>query len=98
MDKAAALGMSVTVSLASSGTGSSAELPLSALFDTGAGPVVWVVGADGRLERAPGRGRRLRRPASARIAAGLADGDRVVVLGAHKLEAGEAVRPVEAKG
>ena len=36
--------------------------------------------------------------ASARIAAGLVEGDRVVVLGAHKLEAGQPVRPVEAEG
>ena len=35
---------------------------------------------------------------AARIVAGLADGDRVVVLGAHKLEAGEPVRAVEAEG
>jgi RND family efflux transporter MFP subunit len=92
----AALGMSATVSLASRGE-AAAELPAPALFDTGAGPVVWVVGQDGRLEArhvtvagyAAG---------AARIIEGLADGERVVTLGAHKLEPGEAVRPVEAEG
>ena len=67
----------------------SAELPLAALFDAGAGPVVWVVGADGRLEARPVTVADYA-AGTARIAGGLADGDRVVVLGAHKLEAGEA--------
>ena len=94
---APALGMSVTVSLAGPASGREVELPLSALLDTGAGPAVWVVGADGRLAARPvtvggfGGG-------TARIEAGLAEGERVVVLGAHKLEAGERVRPVEAEG
>jgi RND family efflux transporter MFP subunit len=93
----AALGMSVTVTLAIPGAGESAELPLSALLDTGAGPAVWVVGADGRLAARPVTVDDYE-GASARIAAGLAEGDRVVVLGAHKLEAGQPVRPVEAEG
>ena len=76
---AAALGMSVTVTLAPAGR-PTVELPIAALVDTGAGPSVWVVGADGRLEAravvvagyAAG---------SARIAGGIADGERVVVMG-----------------
>ena len=35
---------------------------------------------------------------SARIAAGLAGGERVVVLGAHRLQAGEPVRAMAAEG
>jgi RND family efflux transporter MFP subunit len=91
------LGMSVTVALASAGNEAAAVVPLSAVFDAGSGPMVWVVGRDGRLEARPVRiggydG------AAARIVAGLADGDRVVVLGAHKLEAGEPVRAIAAEG
>jgi RND family efflux transporter MFP subunit len=95
--EAAALGMSVTVTLAQPAAAASTALPLSALLDSGSGPVVWVVGADGRLAAravavADYDG------GSARIAGGLEDGDRVVILGAHKLQAGEAVRAVEAEG
>jgi hypothetical protein len=35
---------------------------------------------------------------SARIASGLADGERVVVLGAHRLQAGAPVRALAAEG
>lgn len=91
------LGMSVTVALATTGAAEAAVVPLSALFDPGTGPLVWVVGSDGRLEARPvhidgyeGAG--------ARVVDGIADGDRVVVLGAHKLEAGEPVRAVAAEG
>jgi membrane fusion protein, multidrug efflux system len=96
-DAAAALGMSVTLSLAGPAAGRGVELPVSALLDTGAGPAVWVVGADGRLAGRPVTISDFE-GGSARISAGLAEGDRVVVLGAHKLGAGEPVRPVEAGG
>jgi RND family efflux transporter MFP subunit len=93
----AALGMSVTVSLAEDSGAPRAEVPLSALLDTGEGPSVWVVGADGRLEARPvvvdGYAAE-----TARISAGLADGDRVVVMGASRLSAGEPVRVLAAEG
>jgi RND family efflux transporter MFP subunit len=91
------LGMSVTVFLAVDGVEPAAAVPLSALLDSGSGPEVWVVGIDGRLEARPVRVGGVD-GASARIVAGLADGDRVVVLGAHKLQAGEPVRAVAAEG
>ena len=72
-------------------------LPTSALIDTGSGPSVWVVGADDRLEARPvvvdGYA-----AGSARIARGLAGGERVVVLGAHRLQAGAPVRAMAAEG
>lgn len=91
------LGMSVTVALSNPGSEPSALVPASALFDTGAGPLVWVVGADGRLEARPVQiaGYEAK---TARIVGGIVDGDRIVVLGAHKLEAGEPVRAVAAEG
>jgi RND family efflux transporter MFP subunit len=93
----AALGMSATVSLETGAGPAAAELPASALFDTGSGPVVWVVGPDERLEA---RHVTVAGYAddTARIVEGLADGERVVALGAHKLEPGEVVRPVESEG
>ena len=89
--------MSATVSLAAAGAEASAAVPLSAIFDAGTGPLVWVVGRDQRLEARPVRIAGYDGDA-ARIVAGLADGDRVVVLGANKLEAGEPVRAVAAEG
>ena len=72
-------------------------LPISALIDTGSGPSVWVVGADERLEARPvvvdGYA-----AGSARIASGLAGGERVVVLGAHRLQAGAPVRALAVEG
>jgi RND family efflux transporter MFP subunit len=94
---APALGMSVTVTLTRADGGAAAELPVSALLDAGRGPGVWVVGAGGRLERRPVVVAGYDGDA-ARIVAGLADGDRVVVLGAHKLQEDEPVRPVDAEG
>ncbi len=93
----AELGMSATVMLAPAPGRSMVALPSSALVDTGAGPSVWVVGADDRLQARPvvvaGYA-----AGSARIASGLAGGERVVVLGAHRLQAGTPVRPLAAEG
>lgn len=92
-----ALGMSATVTLAPGGAQATVALPTSALIDTGSGPSVWVVGADDRLEPRPvvvaGYA-----AGSARIASGLAGGERVVVLGAHRLQAGAPVRTLAVGG
>ncbi|HET9068696.1 MAG TPA: efflux RND transporter periplasmic adaptor subunit [Amaricoccus sp.] len=92
-----ALGMSVTVTLAPRAERPAYMLPTSALLDSGSGPTVWVVGSDDRLEP-----RRVvvagYEAGAARIADGLAGGERVVVLGAHRLQAGTPVRPMPAEG
>ena len=72
-------------------------MPLSAIFDAGAGPRSGWSARDSRLEARPVRIAGYDGDA-ARIVAGLADGERVVVLGANKLEAGEPVRAVAAEG
>jgi RND family efflux transporter MFP subunit len=95
--KAAALGMSVTVSLARSEPEAAADLPLAALLDTGNGPAVWVVDAAGRLEARPVTVAEYA-GGTVRVVGGVAEGERVVILGAHKLEAGETVRAVQAEG
>ena len=93
-----ALGMSATVTLAPGGGARPVvTLPTTALIDTGSGTSVWVVGADGRLEARPvvveGYA-----AGTARIGAGLAGGERVVVLGAHRLQAGAPVRTLAVEG
>jgi RND family efflux transporter MFP subunit len=92
-----ALGMSVTVTLSPRADQPGVALPTSALIDTGSGPTVWVVGNDERLTSRPvvvaGY-----EAGSARIASGLAAGERVVVLGAHRLQAGTPVRAMAAEG
>ena len=72
-----------------------ARLPLSALFDQGAGPSVWLAGADGHLT--------LRHVDVAAyeahdviVTAGVSDGESVVTLGVQKLDPGQQVRIVEA--
>lgn len=97
VDADPALGMSATVTFAPGAGRTTVALPTSALIDTGSGPSVWVVGADQRLEARPvvveGYA-----AGSARIASGLAGGERVVVLGAHRLQAGAPVRTTAVEG
>jgi multidrug efflux pump subunit AcrA (membrane-fusion protein) len=96
-DAVAALGMSASVTLAPAAAQPVLLLPTSALIDTGSCPSVWVVGEDDTLEARPvvvaGYS-----AGSARIAAGLAGSERVVVLGAHRLQAGTPVRTLPAEG
>jgi RND family efflux transporter MFP subunit len=94
-DAEAALGMSATVTLAQAARRPTVALPSSALIDTGSGPSVWVVGADDRLEARPVVVESYA-AGSVRITSGLAGGERVVVLGAHRLQAGAPVRALAA--
>lgn len=92
-----ALGMSATIRLTKPYTAVTTEVPFSALHYGADGPTVWTVGADGRLER--------RSVAIAsigaetvQIASGIRDGERIVVIGTHKLSAGETVRTIQYEG
>jgi RND family efflux transporter MFP subunit len=87
------LGMSLTVSLESAAA-PVARLPIAAIFDRGRGPSVWVVGPDGAL-RATAVTLAGGDAESAFVSAGVADGARVVALGAHKFVEGDRVRVVE---
>ena len=95
-DEKLALGMSATLTLAAKEQGVAAALPLAALFDQGSGPSVWKVEEGGRLTLAPVSVLRYEAK-TALIASGVAEGDRIVVLGAHKLDTGQIVRPVDAE-
>ena len=94
-DGAAQLGMTATVTLAPEGASRVARLPLSALFNQGAGPVVWIVGPDGRPAMKPVTVAAYE-AREVLVSAGLQDGDEVVTLGVSKLDAGQRVRIVEA--
>ncbi len=93
-DESVAFGMTATVTLARPGHGRSARLPLAAVFDTGKGPSVYVVGETGHLALRPVEVAAFTAE-TALVTAGLADGERVVTLGVQKLQDGEHVRVVE---
>ena len=84
------LGMTARVALDSTGD-SSLLVPLGAVIDQGQGPVVWVV-AEGKVQPRPVRLAGFREDGAA-IAEGLQAGEQVVISGASRLVAGEAVEP-----
>ena len=88
------LGMSATINLIRQDLIETSEVPLSALHYGDEGPSVWTVSAEGRIENRPvtvaGFGFE-----TARIASGISEGERVVVIGGHKLTPGEVVRTIE---
>lgn len=91
-----ALGMSATLAV-KGGTGEkAARLPLSALFNQGPGPALWVVDrATGAVGLKPVTVVRY----DARevlVTDGVADGDEIVALGVQKLDPAQKVRVVEA--
>jgi RND family efflux transporter MFP subunit len=89
-----ALGMTGSVRLA--GTGPlQTTVPLSALHDRGQGPMIWRI-ADGTVQAVPVRVNRLDED-TASIDGPLADGDRIVSLGAQLLHPGQAVRIVDTR-
>jgi RND family efflux transporter MFP subunit len=94
-DAAVQLGMTATVTLAESDPERVARLPLSALFNQGEGPAVWVVGSEGRPVLKPVTVAAYEAK-DVLIRAGLDEGDRVVTLGVSKLDTGQTVKVVTA--
>ena len=84
------LGMTATVSLAGGAAQPAFSIPLSAIYQTGDTPAVWVVN-DNILTLRPiqtgpfGNG-------TIQVLAGLQTGDRIVIAGVHKLEEGQRVK------
>ena len=88
------LGMSGTVTLTDPGDQRGARLPLSALFNQGTGPGFWTVDAEGGLTLKPATILSYETDAVL-VGTGLAEGDRVVVLGVQKLDPRQRVRPLD---
>jgi RND family efflux transporter MFP subunit len=88
---AAPLGSTVAVALGIPGRPAALSVPLSAIYDRGHGPGVWVVGGNSKVGWRPVRLASVGEE-SAEISAGLRPGERIVALGAHLLHQGEAVR------
>jgi multidrug efflux pump subunit AcrA (membrane-fusion protein) len=86
--------MSATLTLTEGETERAARVPITAVFDHGRGPRVWVVDDAGRLKahdvtiaRYEGQ--------NVLIASGVSEGEKVVMLGVEKLDEGLVVRPVQ---
>ena len=93
-DDSVRLGLSATLSL-SAARRPLAPVPLSAVLDQGTGPAVWKVDrAGGTLSLQPVAIAKFEGQ-TALLESGVADGDLVVTLGVHKLDAGLKVRPIE---
>lgn len=93
------LGMSATLTVERGGGERVAALPMSALFQQGTAPAVWVVDrVSGQLTLKPVTVARYERDAVL-VSGGVADGALIVTAGVHKLDAGQRVRLLgQAKG
>ena len=95
-DDAVAFGMTATVALSLGSDTPVARLPLSAILNRGNGPAVYGVDANGSLTQRPVAVASFTED-SAIVTSGVSDGDKVVTLGAQKLEAGLKVRTIETR-
>jgi RND family efflux transporter MFP subunit len=93
-DEAVAFGMTATVTLTQAADARVAKLPLSAILNRGAGPLVYVVDTSGTLILRPVTVASFAEDA-ALVTRGIADGEEVVTLGAQKLEPGLKVRTIK---
>lgn len=88
------IGMTASLILARPDTELLAEVPLSAIFQQGKEPAVWVVDkATSSVSLRPVTIARWR-DETALIASGVQNGDIVAAAGVHKLEPGQKIRPV----
>jgi RND family efflux transporter MFP subunit len=93
-----AWGMTATLTVADAVTATAARLPLSALFNEGKGPSLWVVDkASGALTLKPVDVAKVDGN-SVYVRSGVSEGDDVVTLGVQKLDPGQKVRVVSALG
>jgi RND family efflux transporter MFP subunit len=87
------IGMTASLTLARPDPVPLAEVPLSAIFQQGTEPAVWVVDKTGTVSLHPVTISRWR-DETALIASGVKDGDIVATAGVHKLEPGQKVKPL----
>ena len=89
------LGMTATLAFERPDAAPVAEVPLSAIFQRGTQPAVWVVDRQsGTVTLRPVTIARWRDDTAA-IASGVKDGEMIATAGVHKLEAGQKVKPVQ---
>ena len=91
------IGMSASVILARPGAGQTAEVPLTAIFQTADQPTVYVLTANNTLAKRPVTVSAFRNE-TALIADGLNDGDVIVTAGVHRLDEGQKVRRLSGEG
>lgn len=90
------LGLSATVRFPSGEAGAKAiRLPLTAIFQQGNQPAVWIIGKEQTVSLRPIQIATLRDD-GALVATGLSGGEVIVAAGVHRLTAGEKVRLAEA--
>ena len=88
------LGMTATLSFERPDVQHVAEVPLSAIFQQGTGPAVWVIDRNsGAVALRPVTVARWLNDTAA-ISAGLKDGEIIATAGVHKLEPGQRVKPI----
>lgn len=85
------LGMTARVEIEAPTAGDEIRLPLTAVFDQGQGPSVWMV-VDNKLQRQAVTVKQFRQD-SVLLAGGLRGGELVVVAGTQRLAEGQAVQP-----
>lgn len=95
-DDSVAFGMTATVTLERAAGERAARLPLSAILNRGTGPSVYTVDETGALVLKPVTVASFSED-SALVTSGVRDGDRIVTLGVHRLEAGLKVRAIESR-
>lgn len=89
------LGMTATLTFERPDTQAVAEVPLTAIFQRGTQPAVWVVDrASGTVDLRPVTIARWRNETAA-IASGVEEGDLIATAGVHKLEAGQKVKALQ---
>ena len=87
------IGMTASLTLSRPDPAPLAEVPLSAIFQQGTEPAVWVVDKTGAVSLHPVTISRWR-DETALIASGVKDGDIIATAGVHKLEPGQKVKPL----
>jgi hypothetical protein len=92
-DQAVRLGMSATLTLSEGDTEGAARVPVTAVFNHGRGPCVWVVNDAGKLTARDVTIARFEGP-TVLLTSGVTEGENVVAIGVEKLDAGLVVRPI----
>lgn len=90
------LGMTARVSMARAQGAAKILIPAGSVFQQGRQPAVWVIGGDQRVHLRPVEVVAWREDGVA-VRSGLAEGERIVAAGAHKLTEGETVQVTEGR-